>query len=70
LPSITYWLLGSLTSVDNADVLSVLQASIVGLIPLMLLRWRINLLSLGEEDARSLGVRTRLLRPILVASAS
>lgn len=70
LPSITYWLLGSLTSVDNADVLSVLPAFITGLIPLMLLRWRINLLSLGEEDARSLGVRTRLLRPVLIASAT
>lgn len=70
LPSITYWLLGSLTSVDNADVLSVLPAFIVGLIPLTLLRWRINLLSLGEEDARSLGVRTRLLRATLIASAT
>jgi iron complex transport system permease protein len=70
LPAITYWLLGSLTSVSNGDLLSVLPAFIVGLVPLVLLRWRINLLSLGDEEAKSLGVDTRMLRPLLIASAT
>ncbi|WP_271895116.1 FecCD family ABC transporter permease [Candidatus Phyllobacterium onerii] len=70
LPAITYWLLGSLTAVSGNDVLSVLPAFIVGLLPLILLRWRINLLTLGEEEAQSLGVDTRVLRPVLIASAT
>ncbi|MEP7453530.1 iron ABC transporter permease [Phyllobacterium sp. SB3] len=70
LPAITYWLLGSLTSVSNGDLLSVLPAFVVGLAPLVLLRWRINLLTLGDEEARSLGVDTRILRPLLIASAT
>jgi iron complex transport system permease protein len=70
LPAITYWLLGSLTAVNGSDVLSVLPAFIIGLLPLILLRWRINLLTLGEEEAQSLGVDTRVLRPVLIASAT
>jgi iron complex transport system permease protein len=70
LPAITYWLLGSLTAVDGGDILSVLPAFVIGLVPLVLLRWRINLLTLGEEDAQSLNVQTRVLRPVLIASAT
>jgi len=70
LPAITHWLLGSLASVDGDDVLSVLPAFVIGLLPLVFLRWRINLLTLGEEDAQSLNVKTRLLRPVLIASAT
>jgi iron complex transport system permease protein len=70
LPAITYWLLGSLTAVSSSDILSVFPAFIIGIIPLILLRWRINLLTLGDEEAKSLGVETRYLRPVLIASAT
>ena len=70
LPAITYWLLGSLSSVTLGDVLAILPAVGVGLLPLVLLRWRMNLMSLGEEEARALGVETRWLRPLLVAAAT
>ncbi|WP_374832713.1 FecCD family ABC transporter permease [Paenochrobactrum pullorum] len=70
LPAITYWLLGSLTAVTRADVLSVLPAFVLGLVPLMILRWRVNLLTLSDDEAKTLGVNTAILRPLLVASAT
>nr|WP_132255870.1 iron ABC transporter permease [Methylobacterium segetis] len=70
LPAITYWLLGSLSAVSLPDIGAILPAILIGLAPLVLLRWRMNLMSLGEEEARALGVETRLLRPLFVAAAT
>ena len=57
LPAITFWLLGSLASATPGDLASALPAIVVGSIPLVLLRWRVNVLALGDEEARSLGVQ-------------
>ncbi len=70
LPAITFWLLGSLASTRPEDVLGVIPAVIVGLVPLVLLRWRINVLSLGDEEARALGVEAGRVRLIVVAAAT
>ncbi|WP_244479570.1 iron ABC transporter permease [Methylobacterium sp. Leaf111] len=70
LPAITYWLLGSLASVTSGDVGAILPAIGLGLAPLVLLRWRMNLMSLGEEEARALGIETWVLRPVLIAAAT
>ena len=70
LPAITFWLLGSLASVNTGDIAAILPATALGLVPLVLLRWRVNLMSLGDEEARALGLETRRLRPVLVAGAT
>lgn len=70
LPAITYWLLGSMTAITRFDVLSILPAVILGLVPLVLLRWRMNLLTLGDEDAKSLGVDTTKTRLALIFGAT
>lgn len=70
LPSITFWLLGGLNAVTGADLLAALPAMLLGLLPLALLRWRINLLSLGDEEAAALGVEVRRLRALLIAAAT
>lgn len=70
LPAITYWLLGSLTAVNISDLNAVAPAFAIGLMPLLILRWRINLLSLGDDEAHALGVNTRVLRPLLIVSAT
>lgn len=70
LPAITFWLLGSLASTRASDVWSTLPAVALGLVPLVLLRWRINVLSLGDEEARSLGVEAGRIRAILIAAAT
>lgn len=70
LPAITYWLMGSLSGTRGEDVLFALLPMAAGLIPLLLLRWRINLLTLGEEEARSIGVNTRALRLVVIVCAT
>lgn len=70
LPAITYWLMGSLSGTRGEDVLFVLLPMAAGLIPLLLLRWRVNLLTLGEEEARSIGVNTRALRLVVIVCAT
>ena len=70
LPAITYWLLGSLTAVTRGDVGSILPAVLIGFIPLILFRWRMNVMTLGDEEAQTLGVDTRLTRSALIAGAT
>jgi iron complex transport system permease protein len=70
LPAITFWLLGSLTAITRGDLMVALPVVLFGLIPLHLLRWRMNLLTLGEDEARALGVSTGWLRAVFIASAT
>ena len=70
LPAITFWLLGSLASASPDDVWSTLPLMLLGLVPMWLLRWRINLLSLDDEEARALGVETGRIRLIVIAAAT
>ena len=70
LPAITFWLLGSLASASPEDVWSTLPLMLLGLVPMWLLRWRINLLSLDDEEARALGVETGRIRLVVIAAAT
>ena len=70
LPAITYWLMGSLTSVKGRDTLFALIPIAVGTIPLLLLRWRVNLLTLSEAEARSIGINTDRLRLAVIICAT
>ena len=70
LPAITYFLMGSLAGCGNAELKTIAIPMVVSAIPLLLLSWHLNLLSLPEEEARSLGVNTKAVRAIAIASAS
>ncbi|MBQ3405074.1 MAG: iron ABC transporter permease [Oscillospiraceae bacterium] len=70
LPAITYWLMGSLNSIKSKDALFVIVLVIIPLVPLMLLRWRINLLTISEDEARSLGINTGRLRLVVIICAT
>lgn len=70
LPAITFWLLGSLAAIAPSDIAAVLPLIVLGLIPLYLLRWRMNLMSLGDEEARALGVDTARMRLVFICSAT
>ena len=70
LPEITYWMMGSLSGARVSDVVFALIPMGIGALALLLLRWRINLLTLGEEEACALGVNTGRLRLIVVLSAT
>jgi iron complex transport system permease protein len=56
LPAITFWLLGSLANTTWQNIPALLVITLVGLLFLWLIRWRLNILSLGDEEAKSLGV--------------
>lgn len=70
LPAITYWLMGSLSSIKDKDVVFLAIPVALGMIPLFFLRWRMNLLTLGEEEAQSMGVNTRRLRGAVIVCAT
>lgn len=70
LPSITYWLLGSFTRADVGEALSALGPMVVGAGTLLWLGFRLDALSLGQEQARSLGLPAGALRLIALAAAT
>jgi iron complex transport system permease protein len=70
LPAITFWLLGSFASIAPADLLFALPLIALGALPLVLLRWRVNLLALSEDEARALGVDVAKLRLIVILGAT
>ncbi len=70
LPAITYWLMGSLSGATTQTVTIVLLPMALGLIPLFLLRWRINVLTLGDDEARTMGINSTRLRIIVIMCAT
>jgi iron complex transport system permease protein len=70
LPAITFWLLGSLAAFNRADLVVLAPTVLVALAPLALLRWRLDVMSLGEEEATALGVNVRLIRVSVVIAAT
>jgi iron complex transport system permease protein len=70
LPTITFWLLGSFSGVLSGDIALALPLMLAGLAPLVLLRWRVNLLALPDDEARALGVDVPKLRLAVIVSAT
>lgn len=70
LPQITYWLMGSLSGTRMGTVKFAAVCMAVGLVPLLLLRWRMNLLTLSPDEARAMGVYTDRLRLAVILSST
>ena len=70
LPAITFWLMGSLASINTRDVTIAVVPILVGIVPLLLVRWRLNVLALGEEEAQALGLDTKRLKLLVVVCAT
>jgi iron complex transport system permease protein len=70
LPAITYWLMGSLNSASYASLAMGAPVIIGGIVIVCLLRWRINLLPLSEDESRTFGTNIRLLRGVLAVCAT
>lgn len=68
LPAVTFWLLGSLATASYGKVLVATVPILAGVAVALALRWRLNILSLGEEDAAALGVPPRLTRNVLMVA--
>lgn len=70
LQQITFWLMGSLTKTDLDALRRSLPPMLVGLTLILLFRWRINLATLDEEEARSLGLNVQPFRLLLIAAST
>ena len=70
LPSITYWLMGGLSSTRIEDLPMLLAPVIVGIVPMLLFRNQLNALSFGDEEARALGVNTKFIRALFIFCAT
>ena len=70
LQSITYWQLGSLTKVLPRDLFTVGPVIIAASVIIFLLRWRINILSLGDREAKTLGVSVTVVRNFIIICAT
>lgn len=66
LPAITYWLMGSFNGADMNDITLAAIPMVIGLVPIFALRWKINILSLGDEEARTLGINAKRVRLIII----
>ncbi len=70
LPAITYWLMGSLDSANFKSLSLGAPPILIGIVVLMLLRWRMNLLPLSDDEARASGVNIRALRGVVILCAT
>lgn len=70
MPTIVFWLLGSLNHVTRTDLIFLGPIIIVSVLLLLLLRWRINIISMGDEEARALGVNTEQMKFFLIITTT
>ena len=70
LPAITFWLMGSFAGIVKSDLPPVCIPMIAGFLLVLTQGWNLNAMSFGEEDASTLGVRTRLTRTLVIVGAT
>lgn len=70
LADITYWLMGSLTGAKMTEVATVFPILLVSCAVLFVLRWRINILTMGDDEASTMGVNARAIRIIVILAAT
>lgn len=70
LPAIVFWLMGSLANAGHADIVVAAPPILLGLAGLFGVRWRINVLSMGDKEAHSLGINTRLTKGVVIFCAT
>lgn len=66
LPAITFWLMGSFSSISKDQTIFSIPILLICIGIIYKLRWKINILSLGDEEAYLLGVKPKQLRGILL----
>ena len=70
LPQIVYWLMGSLSSVNFDKLAMIIIPLIIGIAVIMILRWHLNVLSMGDEEAQSLGLNPNNLRILIITACT
>ena len=70
LPQITYWLMGSLSAVNFDKLTMIILPLLVGMIVILVLRWHLNVLAMGDVEAQSLGLDAGKLRLIIIVACT
>jgi hypothetical protein len=70
LPAITFWQMGSLAKISIADLRTAVAPIVVGDIVIYVLRWRISVLALGDDEATALGIEVRTIRLLVITAAT
>lgn len=70
LPAITYWLMGSMSRATAQSLMIGVPFIVAGIAILFALRWRLNILSLQEDEAKSLGVDVKKLRLLVMVAST
>lgn len=70
LPTITYWLMGSLSGANYNSLVLGLPFIAAGVLIIFLLRWRLNILALNEDEARSMGIDLKAMRLLVIVAAT
>ncbi len=70
LPAITFWLMGSINSTTYQDLAIAFFPITIGITGLLMVRWRINVMSFGDREARALGIKTEVLKVFIIICAT
>ncbi|MBR5381277.1 MAG: iron ABC transporter permease [Oscillospiraceae bacterium] len=70
LPAMTYWLMGSIAKVGYKDLLFFVITFVIGIVPILALRWKLNVLSFGEDEAKAMGVNVSAIRLVCIICAT
>lgn len=70
LPEITYWLMGGLSTVSLQDIAVLIVPLVVGALPLAAMRWQLNAMAFGDEEASAMGMNVKRLRFIFILCAT
>ena len=70
LPSITFWLMGGLNYVTASQVKFLIFPILIGGFPLLLVRWKINLMSFGEDEAKTMGIQIERFQLLIIGCAT
>ncbi|MDN6740395.1 MAG: iron ABC transporter permease, partial [Corynebacterium casei] len=70
LPQITYWLMGSLAGANLRSLAIGTPFILLGIITILVLRWRLNILALGDDEARASGMNVRFVRALVIVAAT
>ncbi len=70
LPAIVFWLLGSFAGLRWVDIRMMMVPLLLSILGIIILRWPLNVISLGDEEAKSLGVNVKLYRGVFIVLAA
>lgn len=70
LPTITFWTMGSLASLISVNIKLAIIPIVIGMVILLFSSWNINVLSMGDDEAKVLGLNVNLTKLLVIGAAT